>query len=103
MSDIWRDPARLRRSIGFHAALMGETVDSVGESAGIAPKRLAGILNGAMTITPYVALRLAMALQITPDRLFAEPGSAPALPAEGIKLYRRIANAVRDRDGGTEC
>lgn len=98
MADIWRDPARLRRSVGFHAALIGETVDHVGETAGIGSTRFKAILKGTETITPYEALRLAMALEITPDRLFAEPGQAPALPASAIKLYRRIANAVRNRD-----
>jgi transcriptional regulator with XRE-family HTH domain len=90
-----RDIERLRRALVFFAAAKGIGLDALALAAGINPTRLETILRGESPVTPIEALRLAMELDTTPDRLFQSSNGLPAIPQGGMRFYRTIANAIR--------
>jgi hypothetical protein len=88
---------RLRRALGFFAAAQGRGLADIARGAGIDPQRFEQILQDKIAIAPIEALRLAMEIDTTPDRLFSGIDSpVPALNRDGLRFYQSIANAVRN-------
>ena len=96
-TDIWRDPARLKRSLYHYASMSNRTPHDIAAEAGINMDRFEKILDGTSAVTPSEALRMSDALNITPDMLFTDPDRRQVLPLGGRRIYKKL---LRQQGGG---
>lgn len=89
-TDIWRDPARLKRSLYHYASLADRTPHQIAADAGLAMDRFEKILDGHIALAPLEAVQLADILNITPDMLFTDPDRRQILPLGGRRIYKKL-------------